>query len=249
MIHVVLILKKSSGLKVWSKTYSEYMEWDEYLTSGLLSAIFNFTHELFRAEIQDVEIGPYKILFESGGEDLIIVAIFDKIDSIIHIKEKLIKVREKVLGSYQEEIQRRLNRDEDFKDMGDKLDKIIGETSYDYMSEGLKNYLIEVLKDFRKVPEILDCDIISSKGVPLLHEWKKDFLDLCLRQIDAFWKSKISTSLIDLDQVILSYQNRHVILFKINDNLVLSALIRRETPMGLATLLIEELAEKIMGMV
>ncbi|MHA1527317.1 MAG: hypothetical protein ACTSQD_09810 [Promethearchaeota archaeon] len=59
--------------------------------------------------------------------------------------------------------------------------------------------------------------------------------------MDAFWKSKNYV----LDQIILSYEQRHTILHKINDELVLSAQIRKNTPIGLATLLVEETSAKI----
>jgi hypothetical protein len=87
----------------------------------------------------------------------------------------------------------------------------------------------------------LDADLISGNGVPLTKQWKKDFLALCLRQMDAFWKSKKYL----LDQIIISYEGRHLILYKINEYLVMSCLIRRDTPLGMATLLIEEAANKI----
>ena len=59
--------------------------------------------------------------------------------------------------------------------------------------------------------------------------------------IDAFWKSKRYV----LDQIILSYEQRNLILHKINDKIVLSALVRKNTPLGLATFLVDETASII----
>ena len=65
-----------------------------------------------------------------------------------------------------------------------------------YITEELKERYEAVLESFRSNEEIIDCDLISSSGVPLTKEWKRDFLELCLRMIDAFWKSKPSIPLI-----------------------------------------------------
>ncbi len=241
MIHCILILKKYSGLKVWSKIFSDKIDWDEYLTSGLISAIFSFSKELFSAEVNDVELGPYKILFDSVAETFILVAVYDKFDSVINVRKKLNLLREEILAQYKEVLSRDFNIGGDFKDIDVLCDKILAESTFSELSEGFRKYLVDLLDEFRSAPEILDCDIISTAGVPIVHDWNKDFLDLCLRQIDAFWKS---TKYI-IDQVTVSYQNRHIILFKINDQMVLTALAKRTTPMGLATLLTEEFATKI----
>ncbi|MBD3196447.1 MAG: hypothetical protein GF317_15415 [Candidatus Lokiarchaeota archaeon] len=241
MIHNILILKRS-GEKLFNRSYSE-IAWNEILTSGFISALFNFTQELFSADIQDLELGPYKLLFESEkNDDLIICAIFDKIDSIINVRQNLINLKERLLENYSEKLKNEILYEDDFSGMGQITDEIVSSGVNSDISEGLRKRYVEILEDFRANSEILDCDLISGSGVPLQKEWNKDFLELCLRQIDAFWK----VSKYMLDQIIISYQQRHLILYKINENLVLSSLIRRNTPLGLATLLIEDVANKLM---
>jgi hypothetical protein len=241
MIHTVLILKKPSGLKVWSKTFSNSIAWDEYLTSGLISAIFSFSKELFGADVHDLELGPYKILFESGAEEFILVAVFDKFDSVINVREKLDRLNEELQIQFGDVLKRPYNKGGDFHGVDILCDVILKEKTFSTYSEGLKEYLIDLLDEFRSHAEILDCDLVSTAGVPLVHDRTKEFLDLCLRQIDAFWKS--TTFMVD--QITVSYRDRHVILFKVNEQLVLTSLVRRDTPMGLATLMAEEYAEKI----
>lgn len=241
MIHSILILKRT-GEKLYHSNYSD-IAWDEILTSGFISALFSFSQELFEADIQDIELGSYRLLFESESRyDIIYLAIFDKMDSIINIRQKLNKLTKEIETRYQKSLQKDLVAPSDLEGIGSLTDDIIKPSSSDdYITEGLKNKLIEILRAFKGNKEILDADLISGRGVPLSKQWKKDFLALCLRQMDAFWKSKQYL----LDQIILSYEGRHLILFKINKYLVLSCLIRRNTPLGMATLLIEEAVEKI----
>ncbi|TXT64570.1 MAG: hypothetical protein BAJALOKI3v1_190010 [Promethearchaeota archaeon] len=240
MIHSILILRRS-GEKIYSRTYSD-IAWNEILTSGFISALFNFTQQLFKADIQDLELGPYRLLFESNkDEDLIYVAIFDKIDSIINVKENLEYLKEKIYSEYKLKLNNELITEDDLPGIEQIVDSIIDSRSNLGISDGMRARYVEILEEFRSNSEILDSDLISGSGVPLTKEWKRDFLELCLRQIDAFWKSKKYL----LDQIILSYEGRHLILYKINENMVLSALIRRNTPLGMATLLIEEAATKI----
>lgn len=241
MIHTILILKKESGLKVWNKSYSEVINWDEYLTSGLISAILNFSQEIFGADVYDIELGPYKMLFDSESENSILVAVFDKYDSIINISEKLGMLRKELESRYSEALTRDFNTGDDFPHIDMIFDLILSDNSIWQLSSGLKEFLIKELETFRNNQEILDCDVISTAGIPLVRKWKKDFLDLCLRQIDAFWKSTQYM----VDQITISYQKRHIILYKINEQLVLVASIRRDTPMGMTTFLIEDFAQKV----
>ena len=75
-------------------------------------------------------------------------------------------------------------------------------------------------------------------------EARKDFMKVAIRQLDSFWKDKS----VVLDQIIISYEKKYIILQKVNKSLILAALIRQNTPIGLATLLLEEMAEKIKSM-
>jgi hypothetical protein len=204
--------------------------------------MFNFTQKLFKADIQDIEIGRFRLLFESKKEqDLIFMVIFDKVDSIIGIQEKLTELKKKVSSQYGEVLNQKLVHQDDLEGIEELTSEIIASGSELSITNGLINKYEEILKNFRSNKEILDADLISGLGIPLTKEWKREFLDLCLRQIDAFWKSKKYL----LDQIILSYKGRHLILYRINEDLVLSSLIRRETPLGYATLLIEEVISKI----
>jgi len=238
MIHNILILKQS-GETVYNKNFGK-TTWNEVLTSGFISAAFSFTQNTFGADIQDMELGPYRVLFE-GGDDLILVAFFDKYDSIINVREKLIALKNIIISKYENELKENLTELESFKDLDQITENLISKSTQVHIDDSLKSKYIKILDDFRSNSEILDCDLISVLGVPLIKEWNKDFLELCLRQMDAFWKSKQYV----LDQIILSYEERHTILHKINHELVLSAQIRSNTPLGLATLLVEETASKI----
>ncbi len=239
MIQTILILKRT-GENICSKSIGS-VKWNPTLTSGFISAMFNFTEKTFDVEIRDIELGPYRILFEMS-DDIIIVAFFDKYDSIINIQEKLINLKESILSKYGVLLKQNICNLEDFADLEPMLQKFLMESTILEIDEGLNKKYIKVLEDLRAAnPEILDCDIISNKGIPLLKEWKKDFLDLCLRQMDAFWKS----TNFGLDQIIITYNQRQLLLYKINENLVLTALVRRATPIGYATMLVEETAVKI----
>ena len=239
MIHNILLLKKS-GENLHS-TYFGQESLNDTLTSGFISAAFSFTQTNFKAGIDEIEIGPFRLFFESG-ENFIITAFFDKADSIINVRQKLRKLREIITTTYHDVLEKDLCCSADYDGLDEVIGRVISTKEADYMNEkSLEEYTI-ILKKLRSNTEILDCDVISiSTGLPLVHKWKEDFLNLCLGQIDAFWKSKNYM----LDQIILSYEQRHLILFKIDENFILSVVIRKDTPLGLATLLIEDAAIKM----
>lgn len=235
MIQSILVLKRS-GENICSKQYGD-AKWNETLTSGFISAAFNFTQSTFGSEIDDMELGRYKVLFEVT-DDIIIVAFFEKSDSIINIREKLGEIRDVIYTKFGDALKEKLCNLEDFEGLVEIIDKIIIKSLELDMTQEIRQQYKDILESFRSNDEILDCDLISVSGVPLAKEWNHDFLELCLRMIDAFWKSKRYV----LDQIILSYEERNLILYKINEKLVLSALVRKNTPLGLATFLVEETA-------
>jgi hypothetical protein len=131
---------------------------------------------------------------------------------------------------------------DDYPFLGERIDKLISQYASSSLSESKILSYKSILTSLRSNTEILDCDLISATGKPLRKDWDADFLNLCIRLIDAFWKSKRYV----LDQIIVSYQQRILILHKFNDEFVLSALIKRETPIGMATYLIEEATNKLL---
>lgn len=239
MIHTILILKKT-GENIFSKAFGK-TSWNETLTSGFISAAFSFTQLNFSANIEEIEIGPYRLFFESG-ENFIITAFFDTADSIINVRKKLRVLREKIADNYGETIEKDMCCVDDFNGIESIIEEIVSISTKEQENNCFIEDYKNILGKLRSNTEILDCDLISiSTGLPLVHKWNKEYLNLCLRQIDAFWKSKQFM----LDQIILTYEKRHLILFKISENYVLSSLIRTDTPLGLATLLIEGAVTKI----
>ena len=243
MIHSILILRKTGEL-LYSRTFGTTVSWNDTLASGLISAIFHFTHELLGSSIEEFEIKSYKIVFEIHDiTDLLFVAFFDKYDSTVGVREKLIKLKDIVVSEYWNLLEKELCCEEDFEGLDEIVDVVISASPKTDPLEKIIPKYTSILEEFRTNSGIIDCDLISiSIGRPLTHKWKKDFLDLCLRQIDAFYKS---TKNLALEQITLSYKGRHLFLYKVNDDLILSTIVRRETPLGLSTLLVEKCAEKI----
>lgn len=239
MIQYFLLLKRT-GENIYKKSFGK-IDMDETVMSGFFSAFFTFTQSLLNVDVHDIELGPFRIMFEVAGKKVILAAIFDKADSIINVQQKLIKIKEVINTNYEEAINNSICNSEDFDGLNDIIEQIIMEPLKGKLNEDLKVKYKVILDKLNSSNEILDCALISINGVPLLGATKQDFLDVIIGQMDAFWKFKSTV----LDQIILYYENRYIVLNKVNDNLVLCCFARRNTPIGLATLLIEEASLKI----
>jgi hypothetical protein len=238
MILNVLILRKT-GENICTRQYSEN-KFNATLTSGFISATFNFTQESFGAEIRDIELGPYKIMFEQHGS-CIIAILFEHTDSIINIQKILDEIKKTIEKKYSEVLENKLCSPDDYPYIDERIDEIISQyTTHTIDEQKILRYKA-ILTTLRSNEEILDCDLISASGKPLKKDWNEQFLNLCIKLIDAFWKSKKYV----LDQIIVSYQQRILILHKLNDEFIISALIKRDTPIGMATYLIEETANDL----
>jgi hypothetical protein len=242
MILNVIILRKT-GEDICTRTYSSKI-FDTTLTSGFISAAFNFTKETFGADIRDIELGPYKLMFEQHGE-LITAILFEQVDSIMHIQSVLDEIKNLMNTEYLEAQLEHHCSPDDYPFLDERIDSIISKYTTPSFSETKTIKYKSILTSLRSNSEILDCDLISASGKPLRKDWNEDFLNLCIKLIDAFWKSKRYV----LDQIIVSYQQRILILHKFNSEFVLSALIKRSTPVGMATYLIEEATSKLMKII
>ncbi len=239
MIQYFLLLKRT-GENIYKKSFGQ-IDMDETVMSGFFSAFFTFTQSLLNADVQDIEIGHFRILFEVAGKKIILAAIFDKADSIINVQQKLVKIKGIINQNYLEAINNPICKSEDFDGLNEIIEQIIMDPLQFNLDESKKSKFQEILNKLNSSNEILDCALISISGVPLLGAHNQEFLDLIIGQMDAFWKFKSTV----LDQIILYYEKRYIVLHKVNDNLVLCCFARRNTPIGLATLLVEEASSKI----
>jgi predicted regulator of Ras-like GTPase activity (Roadblock/LC7/MglB family) len=239
MIQNFLIMRRT-GENIYKKSFRS-IDMDETVMSGFFSAFFTFTQHLCGADLDDIELGPYRMLFEAVGKDLILVIIFDKSDSIINVHQKLTEIRTIIESKYSEDLKRKLFHIKELEGFSETIESIITRPQLICIEETRKNKFLEVLNKLCSVGEILDCTIISMDGIPLSPQIKKEFLDLVIKQMDAFWKYRKDQL---LDQIIVSFENRYIILQKVDEHLVLAALAKKSAPIGLITLLIEEGANK-----
>lgn len=239
MIHYFLILKRT-GENIYKKCYGK-IDLDETIVSGFFSAFFTFTQKLYGADLEDLEFGPYRMLFEFVGKEIILTMLFDKSDSMISIQQKLIKLKHIIQQNYLESIKNKICKTEEFEGLDEIVNSIILKSQKLEINDAIISECLLILNKLKTSNEIVDCSLISVDGIPLIKEANREFINLIIKQMDAFWKFKSQV----LDQIILSYEDRFIILHKVNENFILACLIRRNTPIGLATLLAEEGASKI----
>ena len=239
MIHYFLILKRT-GENIYKKCFGK-IDIDETIVSGFFSAFFTFTQKLYAADLEDIEFGPYRMLFEFVGSEIILAMLFDKADSIISVKQKLIKLKNIVKETYGETIKSNICKTEAFEGLDEIIDNFISHSQEFEISEAMKSNCISISEKLKSSNEIIDCCLLSVDGTLVTKETNREFLNLVVGQMDAFWKFKNQI----LDQIILSYEDRYIILHKIDEHFILAGLFRRNTPIGMATYLTEDVASKI----
>ena len=239
MIQHFLILKRT-GAPIYRKTLGQ-VDVDETILSGFFSAFFSLSQNLFSADVRDIELGSFRMLFEVIGEELILTVLFDKADSTIHIHQKLIEARNIIQQRYKECIRNPQCRGEDFTGLEEIIQDLFLNTQTIAISQDLKQKYLKIIDELCSRNEILECALVTIEGIPLIMKGKKEFVDLLMNQMEAFWKFK---GLL-LDQIILSYQKRWALFYRLNDDLILGAFCRTDTHIGIATTLVEVAAKKI----
>lgn len=240
MIQHLLILKRT-GENIYKKSFGQ-IDMDETVMSGFFSAFFTFTQSLLGVDVQDIELGQYRMVFEVVEKSLILVAIIDITDSIINVQRKLNQLKSIIIADYHDCIEKSICNSEDFKGLSEIINQLIAKPHETSISEAKKGKSLQILNILRSSSEIIDCALITNDGVPFDSNSPREFLDLIIKQMDAFWKFAKNHI---LDQIVLYYENRVIILYKVDQELVLCALARRESPIGLVSYLVEEAADKI----
>ena len=242
MIQNLLILKRS-GENIYNKCFGK-VEMNQTVMSGFFSAFFVFSQQLCGQDIKSMDLGKlYKIVFEiPEGKEVIFVAICDISDSSINIRNVLNEVKDYTFINFGEEIKRNgINLDNNNK-LNTYVEEILSKSQdLDIGEELLKKYNLILKELVESNNEIIDSALISSTGLTSTSNKDKEFLNLMIRQMEAFFTLTNRV----LDQIILKFQNRHIILYRINEDLVLSSLTKRNVPIGITTLLVEEAVEKI----
>ncbi|MBD3227823.1 MAG: hypothetical protein GF329_06510 [Candidatus Lokiarchaeota archaeon] len=241
MIQNLVILKRS-GENIYNKNLGK-VEMNETVMSGFFSAFFVFSQELCQADIKTIQLGNlYKAVFEtSEDEQLIFVAICDISDSIINVRNVLEDVKQFTLERFGNKIKEVGCNFDCNNQLNQYIEDILSESQQLEISKELLSKYNNILKELDDNSEILDSALISSTGVTTTSDKDKEFLSLVIKQMEAFFNLTGRS----LDQIILKFQNRYIILYRINEELVLSALTKRNVPIGISTLLIEEAAAKI----
>ncbi len=239
MIQHFLILKRT-GANIYKKDLGQ-LEVDETILSGFFSAFFTLSQSLFQADVQDIELGPFRILFEVIGDELILTVLFDKSDSVINIHQKLIEIRNIIQVRFSDSIGNPHCTSEDFSGLSEIIEDVFLNTQTIDIGQKLKEKYLKIMDKLSSKNEILDCALITIEGVPLIRMGKKEFLDLVKTQMDAFWKFKG----LMLDEIILNYQKRYGIFHRLNDDLILCVFVRRDTPIEVASSIVKETAKKL----
>lgn len=228
------------GAPIYRKTLGQ-IEVDETILSGFFSAFFSLSQNLFSADVRDVELGAFRMLFEVIGEELILTVLFDKSDSSIHIHQKLIEVRNIIQQRYKEVISNPQCRSEDFEGLSGIIEDIFLNTQSVVLTQDLKKKYLQIIDELCSRNEILECALVTIEGIPLILKGKREFVDLLMNQMQAFWKLKG----LMLDQVIINYQKRWALFYRLNDDLILGAFSRTDAHIGIVTTLVEVAAKKI----
>ncbi|MHA1751876.1 MAG: hypothetical protein ACTSYZ_05845 [Candidatus Helarchaeota archaeon] len=243
MIQNLLILKKS-GENIYHKAFGHF-DMDETVMSGFFSAFFVFSQALCGTDINTMELGTkFKIVFDKAihkNNEIIFAAICDVSDSIINVHKTLESIKNYIIFKYGEKINKVGCDLKCYNDLDSFIEKIIYTSQELDIDRELYKKAKEILKDLDANDEILDSALISSTGVTSSTDKDKEFLNLMIKQMDAFFKLTKRV----LDQIILKFQNRYIILYHINENLIISSLTKKNVQIGIATLLVEEAASKI----
>ncbi|MHA1378134.1 MAG: hypothetical protein ACTSRG_07105 [Candidatus Helarchaeota archaeon] len=243
MIQNILIIKKT-GLCIYEKRFGS-ISFDQDIVSGFFSAFFSFTKKLWNAYFQDIFLGKYHLLFEWLGEELILVAIFDKDDSIISVQLKLLELKKVLQTNFSAVIKLDMLDVSTFKSLDKIIEDIVKKpeiiVTIDQVTKSQK-----ILKEFIAMDEVIDTALLSINGRPLLKPKNREFLEIIIKQIDAYWKFKTEI----LDQIILYYEKNYILLLKgenrnLENKFILATLFDRNIPVGLSTMLVEDVAAKI----
>ncbi|MEJ2276470.1 MAG: hypothetical protein P8Y70_01790 [Candidatus Lokiarchaeota archaeon] len=207
-IHSIFILRNTGGL-VYSKNFTEEIDFNLNLITGFFSAIFSFSEKVIDRNLEVLEMGNLRFVFRVKNE-FIFVILSEITASLLFVNSRL----KRIINLFYESFP----NSEDIKDyeeienpeFDEKIDTIITGMEEKFQSKEFYIKVIKLFKDLIFENEIIGAAILSSKGNIIYSSLPNELLIRSLKELEI----RFMTGALNLPELFYSLENGQKVFSK-----------------------------------
>lgn len=248
-IHSFFILKKS-GACIYSRNFTDEIEYNVNLITPFFSAIFSFSDKVISRDLEVLEMGGLRFVFEIKDE-FIFVLLSDSTVSILFGHTRLEKISDiffkkfpnkKLIKDYQE------IEDQEFNEMVDSI--IEGEDEI-FKERALYKKIINLFKTLIIQNEIIGAAVLSTNGNIIYSSLPNDILLRSLKELEI----RFMTGAVELPELFYSLGDGRKVFSKYVkipwklDNFLIVLLFEKNVPLGMAELQLQKISKQTKNLI
>lgn len=248
-IHSFFILKKS-GACIYSRNFTNEIDYNVNLITPFFSAIFSFSDKIISRDLEVLEMGGLRFVFEIKDE-FIFVLLSDSTASILFVNTRLERIAEiffkkfpdnKAIKDYQE------IEDKEFDEMVDSI--IEGEEEL-FKERALYKKIITLFKDLIFQNEIIGAAVLATNGNIIYSSLPNEILIRSLKELEI----RFMTGAVELPELFYSLEDGRKVFSKYVkipwklDNFLVVVLFERNTPTGMAEIQVQKISKQMINLI
>lgn len=248
-IHSLFILKKT-GACIYSRNFTDDINYDINLISPFFSAIFSFAENVISRKIEVLEMGDLRFLFKIK-EEFIFVILSDSNVSILFTDTRLEKTSELFFEKFPD-----TNIIVDYQEIDDStfdhsVEQIITGKEDLFGNEILYGKIIKLFRDLISKNEIIGAAVLSTDGQVIYSTLPDEILTRSVKELEI--RFKVGT--VNLPELFYSLENGQKVFSKLvkipwkRDNFLIVLLFENSVPLGMAEMNLNKVSKTIISLI
>ncbi len=248
-IHSLFILKKS-GTCIYSRTFTDEINYDINLITPFFSAIFSFSENVISRKIEVLEMGGLRFLFKII-DDYIFVILSDSNVSILYANTRLTKTSDEFFERFPDNdsvVDYQEIEDEEFDKI---IDQLITGKDVIFENEILYGKIIKLFRDLISKNEIIGAAVLSLDGHIIYSVLPDEILARSLKELEI----RFTVGTVNLPELFYSLENGQKVFSKLveiswkRDNFIIVMLFESGVPLGMAEITLNKVSKAIIGLI
>ncbi len=247
-IHSLFILK-NSGACIYSRNFTNQIQYDVNLITPFFSAIFSFAETIISRKIEVLEMGGLRFLFKIK-DNFIFVILSDSNVSILFADTRLERISDLFFEKFPD-----TESIIDYQEIEDiKFDKDVDQyiTGRDdqFENEIFYGKIIKLFRNMISKNEIIGAAVLSTDGNVVYSMLPDEILARSLKELEI--RFKVGT--VELPELFYSLENGQKVFSKLvkipwkRDNFLIVLLFENSVPLGMAEMNLNKITKAVINL-
>ncbi|TFF85413.1 MAG: hypothetical protein EU518_01210 [Promethearchaeota archaeon] len=248
-IHSFFILKKN-GACIYSRNFTNEINYNINLITPFFSAIFSFSDKVISRDLEVLEMGGLRFVFEIK-DDFIFVLLSDSSVSILFVNTRLEKIGDIFFKKFHDKQSIRDYQEIEDKEFDEMVDSIIKGEEEIFQQRILYRKMIELFKNQINQNEIVGAAVLNINGNIIYSSLPNDILLRSLKELEI----RFMTGAVELPELFYSLEDGRKVFSKYVkipwklDNFLVVLLFEKNTPLGMAEINLQKISKQMLNLI